>query len=309
LEDISVIKKSFKSWDFDEFATLLKNANVENKLLDSGAFIGNVNLVSTRRVVVSHFSMNRKIVQEGAGIPGFITFVIWEPRYFLNWRNHIMEKGTIGILWKNEHHSITGAGMNGFPVTVEENFFLDRCNNNGYPEIADMLKRKEIIQVSESALQEIRKIVFSASHVNTLDDLHVFEVLETKLVNLLILSLAQASTDKYKMDLSSSKFDTAIDYIHECLNELTSMSQICENAKIPERTLRRLFQEKLTTSQSSYVKKLRLNAVRKNLKISLGLRTVSEVAGEYNFWHMGQFSKDYKDIFDELPSETLASGK
>ena len=34
-------------------------------------------------------------------------------------------------------------------------------------------------------------------------------------------------------------------------------------------------------------------------------RTVSEIARQHGFWHMGQFSADYKKIFTELPSKTL----
>jgi hypothetical protein len=33
----------------------------------------------------------------------------------------------------------------------------------------------------------------------------------------------------------------------------------------------------------------------------------AEVFKQWGFWHMGQFAKDYKFMFGQLPSETLNS--
>jgi len=35
---------------------------------------------------------------------------------------------------------------------------------------------------------------------------------------------------------------------------------------------------------------------------------VKQVAYAHGFWHLGQFAHDYKRLFGESPSETLASG-
>jgi AraC family ethanolamine operon transcriptional activator len=52
---------------------------------------------------------------------------------------------------------------------------------------------------------------------------------------------------------------------------------------------------------------LRLNEVRKSLKREADYSNILQVASEYNFWHMGQFSRDYKMLFGELPSDTMKS--
>ena len=33
---------------------------------------------------------------------------------------------------------------------------------------------------------------------------------------------------------------------------------------------------------------------------------ITDVANNWDFWHMGQFAADYRKLFGELPSETLA---
>jgi AraC family ethanolamine operon transcriptional activator len=48
--------------------------------------------------------------------------------------------------------------------------------------------------------------------------------------------------------------------------------------------------------------------VRRELKNPASpYRTVQDVAAAWGFWHMGQFSADYRRLFCEHPSEALRS--
>ena len=54
------------------------------------------------------------------------------------------------------------------------------------------------------------------------------------------------------------------------------------------------------------MKYYRLNAVRSALKrMDSAQVMVADIANEKGFWHMGQFAKDYRQMFGELPSDTL----
>ncbi|WP_228015396.1 helix-turn-helix domain-containing protein [Synechocystis salina] len=51
----------------------------------------------------------------------------------------------------------------------------------------------------------------------------------------------------------------------------------------------------------------RLHGARRQLKLtSPGETTVMAIAHQWGFWHLGQFSQDYKKMFGELPSVTLS---
>jgi AraC-like DNA-binding protein len=51
----------------------------------------------------------------------------------------------------------------------------------------------------------------------------------------------------------------------------------------------------------------RMQFARRDLgKADPNATTVTEVATRYGFWHFGQFAGEYKSIFGELPSVTLA---
>jgi AraC family ethanolamine operon transcriptional activator len=60
----------------------------------------------------------------------------------------------------------------------------------------------------------------------------------------------------------------------------------------------------------AYLKLLRLIAVRHQLSQADPRQvTVTEIASHFGFWSSGHFSRDYKNLFGELPSVTLTNGK
>lgn len=48
---------------------------------------------------------------------------------------------------------------------------------------------------------------------------------------------------------------------------------------------------------------MRLARVRRQL--TEGKTTVAQAASRWGFWHLGQFARDYRLQFGELPSKTL----
>ncbi len=56
----------------------------------------------------------------------------------------------------------------------------------------------------------------------------------------------------------------------------------------------------------AFMKQRRLEMVRGQLLTARDEgKTVTGIAIEHNFFHLGQFSVDYRKIFGESPSETL----
>jgi AraC family ethanolamine operon transcriptional activator len=84
------------------------------------------------------------------------------------------------------------------------------------------------------------------------------------------------------------------------------VTDVCVAAGVSERTLGYAFQEVMGMSPIAYLTRLRLHRVRQALRMATrGSTTVSAQALNWGFWHLGDFSRAYKDCFGELPSETL----
>ncbi len=88
-----------------------------------------------------------------------------------------------------------------------------------------------------------------------------------------------------------------------------SVAELCTRLHVTRRTLQNGFQETLGTSPATYLRTVRLNAVRRALREQApGSSTIADTAARWGFWHMGHFSKDYKALFGETPSQTRRLG-
>ena len=84
------------------------------------------------------------------------------------------------------------------------------------------------------------------------------------------------------------------------------VTDLCSAACVSERTLEYAFRAVMNLSPKAYLARIRLHRVHHALLIARpGSTTVTEEALNWGFWHFGEFSRAYKDCFNELPSETL----
>lgn len=99
---------------------------------------------------------------------------------------------------------------------------------------------------------------------------------------------------------------TVEDYVLSNPDEQLSVTDLCKVAAASERTLQYAFQEIMEITPMAYLKRLRLHRVREALRESGNPSTRnSSVALAWGFWHFGEFARDYRDCFGELPSQTL----
>lgn len=81
-----------------------------------------------------------------------------------------------------------------------------------------------------------------------------------------------------------------------------SIQQVCEQLGIARRTLQYAFQDILGMSPLHYQRAQRLNGARQAIKRH---QRIADAATAWGFWHFGRFSREYRQLFGELPSETL----
>jgi AraC-like DNA-binding protein len=86
----------------------------------------------------------------------------------------------------------------------------------------------------------------------------------------------------------------------------SSVAELCTAYEVPRRTLNRAFQTALGMGPATYLRRVRLNGARRALRQrSARAPTVTDVALEFGFWHLGRFAQQYNKLFGESPHETL----
>ena len=98
----------------------------------------------------------------------------------------------------------------------------------------------------------------------------------------------------------------ARDYIEANLKLPISLADITAAAGVHFTTLLKGFKQHYAISPMAYLKQKRLEAARRTILAAEPLTTsVTEVATQWRFFHLGRFARDYRQLFGELPSETL----
>ncbi|WP_033068858.1 AraC family transcriptional regulator [Thalassospira australica] len=97
----------------------------------------------------------------------------------------------------------------------------------------------------------------------------------------------------------------ARDYIHAHADKKLGLAEIAAVAGCGYRGLQKGFMDAYGIPPMAYLRAVRLKRVRAVLITEPGGKTVSEIATQWGFGHMGRFAKDYQREFGELPSETI----
>ncbi len=98
----------------------------------------------------------------------------------------------------------------------------------------------------------------------------------------------------------------ACEFVDSVRNEPLTVLDLCRVLNVSRRTLQYCFAEIHGISPLIYLRRVRLNRARRDLIQARDDRiSVASVAMHWGFWHLGRFSQDYRQLFGELPSETL----
>lgn len=130
-----------------------------------------------------------------------------------------------------------------------------------------------------------------------------------------VLAVTESFIQKFNHNKEASKISTkraknvvltACDMMHANNQEFQSIEEMCNVTHTSRRTLQNCFELITGQSPAAFMKTLRLNAVKRILTDHSGHnKVIADVAMDWGFWHLSQFSADYKKLFGELPSQTV----
>jgi AraC-like DNA-binding protein len=105
--------------------------------------------------------------------------------------------------------------------------------------------------------------------------------------------------------VASRDVKRAIDFIEANLESPIGLPDITAAAGVPGRTLLEHFRRYKGVSPMGYLRRARFAKAREALRVGEPEETVTGIAMNLGFTHMGRFSVEYRRRFGESPSETL----
>lgn len=133
--------------------------------------------------------------------------------------------------------------------------------------------------------------------------------IEQEVFNRIICTVNEAPAQQPEMEPGSRHRIVALarDYLLAHSDEPVTVADLCTALNVSRRTLQYSFQAVLSINPVAWLRAMRLNNVRRSLKVARGTpgATVADIAARWGFWHLSAFAADYKLMFGELPSQTL----
>ncbi|NES79666.1 MAG: helix-turn-helix transcriptional regulator [Okeania sp. SIO1H6] len=261
---------------------------------------------------------NQGVQLSGESPKGYISFaIIWsenEKEYY-SFRCPIKPQRT--IFGFNGHREIDSVFPHGATVIelilpVETfNAYADRLQRH---DLDDNFRSKRHVNLLPTGIQEIKdylkQLIWLSVHQPTwFQNPHIEKLVADDFVPLLISQIPIKLNSK--SFLKASRREKLIAQAEkEMLTDLEkplTLKQLAQNLGSSSCALSFGFKDLFGVSPMRYLKVRRLNAVRQLLKAREPENcTISILASKFGFYSPCHFTQDYKAMFGELPSETLA---
>lgn len=305
---------------FDEFSELSKQFkwNLEFKKLNVGSFSSHTQMISFDKVQIGKTKLSSTLLQNGQSPCGYRTFVLFaNDTQSLVWlKRKVNTKDLIVYREDNFWESVSHDGFDMFTIDIEQEYLRSMIEESG-----GLLKDKNlrademIISMDTVTLLKIRQFLnqlFYKLERNALNihspklRHHIIHKLPKLLLHIVNGCTENVHQKRRKRDIAVEK---AVSFINETLYDKISMPELCTYANVSERTLEYGFQQKFSVSPIQFIKASKLYNVRQEIMLAKKGYSISEIAQKHGFKHLGQFAKDYKNLFGESPSTTIANIK
>lgn len=97
----------------------------------------------------------------------------------------------------------------------------------------------------------------------------------------------------------------ARDFIFAHVHEPIRVLDLCRATRVSRRALQDSFSHVLGVAPLAYLRRIRLNGARDALLRGAPGTQVRDAVEAWGIWHPSRFSAEYRELFDELPSQTL----
>lgn len=285
--------------------------------LDKGMFSGSVASVSCCGVQIFRETMNRAVDQIASApadcyVIGLPTIVDGDS----TWGLLPVKENSLITLDKNAELLFRTSHLSEITVAVISAKRLEEYAAN--VEWIDLQKVMGKVKPVESTPPAIADRMFTAlkggmDQMSKLEDGadvgQIWRHFEDDLLATCLQALSQAGENPHP------HYDHRIHrYIVNRVRELTlssygyplTIGELCTTLRISRRTLNHAFARVLGITPVAYMRNVRLHRVRAELQSSpYRVSTIANLATKWGFWHMSLFSRYYRELFGELPNETL----
>ncbi len=306
------------SKNYSNFEAFYQDAfrwNLEFRKLSKGHFDAHIGLIDIGDIQVGEINLDSRIEQEGVSPRGFRTFVIpADNKQSFKWLNHAVSSRDLLIFSEQgDLEAVSSDNFHHYMISIHENLLKEIIRQNGLSTLEKKLNNSEqVIQLNMGYfvnIQTFLQVIFRKLEARPyLVDSASFQFYLRDKLPRMMLGFLDTKDYNYKSP-PGRKRDLILEkckgYLHGNKLRDVSVSKLTEALDVSERTLQYAFLEKYGVTPKSYITALKMSEVRKTFQDPSNKEFINNVAKRVGFNHAGQFSIDYKKLFEESPSETV----
>lgn len=290
------------------FNTIAYEWNLDCIQLKPGRFSVELTQLITANFQLGHVKFNIASKQEGVSPEGVWTFAFVDNKKMF-WRNYKVKSHSIIVYAPgSEINAVSSADFEVTVFSVSDILLRKISEKLNIKAFYQSLKKIELLEtkgslwdvLNQSILKELSKHKQNYRYQTDMEFIKNFS--EDLLIALKdsIISTNKVSSKKRLKSLHDSE-----EYILQKITQSFTVLDIASLVGVSERTLLYAFHNRFGIGTKAFIKVLKLNHVYHALHKENNNVSVALIARSSGFWHMGQFYRDYKKFFGELPSATL----
>lgn len=213
-----------------------------------------------------------------------------------------------------DFRSFSPPGFSFYTFSFPEEALSAACQRLGLRDVVDGLGRQDSLRRADPALiDEIRRLAYLTIRVYCPPDVSgtpsdpPLRYLSQRLCERLVVALQGSFIVSHRPSqrLRGIAINRALDVIESQIHTGLSVRELAQEAYLSRCTLEYAFRNQVGLSPKKFINMQRLVHVRRDLRRASEHEAIAQIANRWGIWHMGQFARDYRRLFGELPSETL----
>jgi AraC family ethanolamine operon transcriptional activator len=199
-------------------------------------------------------------------------------------------------------------------IVVNQNLLKDHVAVTQHLDLENWLSRRSLLCSDSPLGQQLAALATDAASANFashMDDRLRVAARESVLEALADVVVGNVSSrpPSYREMCRPLIVRRAREFVQQHIQEPLQVIDLCRHLGVSRTALQSAFEDALGANPSTYVRLLRLNGARSSLLHPTADLQIKDVVQRWGFWHLSRFSSEYKELYGELPSQTLHRAK
>jgi len=298
----------FRDINLEEMEFYARGWNLERRQMQKGLFKGSMIAAHTPRMQLFRANHSHGVLLKGDFPKDTILIAFVATKAEITFQNKIADKHQIKILKSGDEIDFLCNGESvTYTIAVAEQLFYDDYYAYFHEDINTHKKNNEMYispQLFTYFIQGIERwMTYLLQNTNHTNIQNLYCEIESNILEHIFscIYLQVPSKKREKFDIIKAR-----DILHEFHTHDISINSVANKLAISTRLLHHSFLSTYGFSPKKYHMALRMHAVKQELLLlDSSMTKIASVIEKYHFFNQNTFTQAYKQMFKELPSQTL----